>query len=60
MKVNREVMRKMRAYAIKQAVAELSDEPSAEEIAKVAKRHMLGYPELKRALKAYRKDKDGE
>lgn len=54
------VMSRMRKYAVKQAVSELGDEPSAEEIAKVAKRHMLGYPELKRALKAYRKDKDGK
>ena len=54
------VMARMRKYAIKQAVSELSAEPSAEEIAKVAKQHMLSYPELKQALKAYRKDKDGE
>ena len=52
------VMAKMRKYAIKQAISELSDEPSSEEIAKVAKRHLLGYPELKQALKAYRKDND--
>lgn len=52
------VMAKMRKYAVKQAISELSDEPSSEEIAKVAKRHLLGYPELKQALKAYRKDKD--
>ena len=52
------VMAKMRKYAVKQAISELSDEPSSEEIAKVAKRHLLGYPELKQALKAYRKDKN--
>ena len=50
------VMSRMRKYAIKQAVSELSAEPSAEEIAKVAKHHMLSYPELKQALKAYRKE----
>ena len=52
------VMSRMRKYAIKQAISELSDEPSSSEIAKVAKRHLLGYPELKQALKAYRKGKD--
>ena len=46
------VMSRMR----KQAISELSDEPSSDEIAKVAKRHLLSYPELKQALKAYRKD----
>ena len=54
------VMAKMRKYAVKQAISELSDEPSSEEIAKVAKRHLLSYPELKQALKAYRKDNDGK
>ena len=52
------VMSRMRKYAVKQAISELSDEPSSDEIAKVAKRHLLGYPELKQALKAYRKDND--
>lgn len=50
------VMSRMRKYAVKQAISELSDEPSSDEIAKVAKRHLLSYPELKQALKAYRKD----
>ena len=44
------VARKMRNYAIKQALSELSDNPSTSEIEKTAKRHLLGYPELKRAL----------
>ena len=52
------VMSRMRKYAIKQAISELSDEPSSDEIAKVAKRHLLSYPELKQALKAYRKESD--
>lgn len=49
MKVNREVMRKMRAYAIKQALSELSDEPEQAELLYVARQHGLGYGELKQA-----------
>ena len=43
-------LRKMRNYAIKQALSELSDNPDTIEIEKTAKRHLLSYPELKRAL----------
>lgn len=49
---HQEVMRKMRAYAIKQALSELSDEPDQAEMAYVARRHLLTYAELKQAKKA--------
>lgn len=48
-RVHPEVMRKMRAYAIKQAISEIKsieDKPAVEYI---AKRHGLGYGELKQA-----------
>ena len=35
------VLRKMRNYAIKQALSELSDNPDTIEIEKTAKRHLL-------------------
>ena len=57
-RVHPDVMKKMRELAIKQAISEvknIEDKPSVEYI---AKRHGLGYGELKQALKAYRKDKD--
>ena len=44
------VLRKMRAYAIKQALTEFEGKPTPAEIEKVAKRHMLSYTELKQAL----------
>lgn len=43
------VLRRMRNYAIKQALSELSDKPDAIEFEKIAKRHLLGFNELKRA-----------
>ena len=52
------VLRKMRRYAIKQALSELSDQPSPTEVEKVAKRHLLGYTELKQALNRERQEKD--
>jgi len=48
-RVHPEVMRKMRALAIRQAISEIKnieDKPSVEYI---AKRHGLGYGELKQA-----------
>ena len=50
------VLRKMRNYAIKQALSELSTRPDPKEIERVAKRHLLSYPELKGALNASKKD----
>ena len=44
------VLRKMRNYAIKQAISELSEQPSPAEVEKVAKRHLLSYTELKQAI----------
>ena len=52
------VMRKMRNYAIKQALSELSKRPDLTEIDKVAKRHLLSYTELKQALKRERSEED--
>lgn len=58
LRVHPAVMRKMRAMAIKQALSELEDEVTSERIQYVAKRHGLGYPELKKAYKA--KQREGE
>lgn len=43
------VMRKMRQYAIRQALSEIGSDPKPEEMAEIARRHMLGYSELKQA-----------
>lgn len=54
------VMRKMRAYAIKQALSELSDEPTQGELSYVARQHGLSYAELKQArTKAKEASHDG-
>lgn len=55
-RVHPAVLRKMRNYAIKQALSELSDKPTPTEIEKVARRHMLSFSELKSALKRSRDD----
>ena len=52
------VLRKMRQYAIKQALSELSDMPEPSEIEKAAKHHMLSYTELKQALSRERKKEE--
>ena len=52
------VLRKMRNYAIKQAISELSENPTPVEIEKTAKRHMLSYTELKQAYNRARKARD--
>lgn len=52
------VMRKMRNYAIKQAISELGEKPSPAVMEKVAKRHLLSYTELKQAYNRGRKEKD--
>lgn len=52
------VIRKMRRYAIKQAISELSEHPSPAEVEKIAKRHLLSYTELKQAYNRGRKDED--
>lgn len=52
------VLRKMRDYAIKQALSELSPRPDPKEIEKIAKRHLLSYPELKGAFNASKKTPD--
>lgn len=49
MKVHPEVMRKMRAYAIKQAISEIKDIEDKQTVEYIAKRHGLGYGELKQA-----------
>ena len=55
-RVHPAVLRKMRNYAIKQAISELSEKPTPTEIEKTAKRHMLSFSELKNALKRSRDD----
>lgn len=52
------VMRKMRNYAIKQAISELGEKPSPAVMEKVAKRHLLSYTELKQAFNHARKETD--
>lgn len=52
------VVRKMRRYAIKQAISELSEHPSPAEVEKIAKRHMLSYTELKQAINRERREKE--
>jgi len=49
MRVHPEVMRKMRAYAIKQAISEIKDIEDKQTVEYIAKRHGLGYGELKQA-----------
>ena len=51
------VVRKMRRYAIKQAISELSEHPSPAEVEKIAKHHLLSYTELIQAYNRDRKDK---
>lgn len=50
------VLRKMRAYAIKQALSELDARPTPNDIERVARRHMLSYTELKQALNRERQN----
>lgn len=48
-RVHPEVMRKMRALAIKQAISEIKDIEDKPAVEHIAKRHGLGYGELKQA-----------
>ena len=48
-RVSQIVMRKMRAYAIKQAISEIKDIEDKQTVEHIAKRHGLGYGELKQA-----------
>lgn len=48
-RVSQEVMRRMRAYAIKQAISEIKDIEDKQAVEHIAKRHGLGYGELKQA-----------
>lgn len=50
------VLRKMRNYAIKQALSELPENPTLKEIEQTAKRRLLSYPELKGAYHAAKKE----
>lgn len=50
------VLRKMRNYAIKQALSELPENLTLKEIEQTAKRHLLSYPELKGAYHAAKKE----
>ena len=52
------VARKMRNYAVKQALDELGNDRDPKQIEYIAKRHMLSYTELKQAYNRDRKDKD--
>lgn len=48
-RVHPEVMRKMRALAIKQAISEIKNIEDKMSVEYIAKRHGLGYGELKQA-----------
>lgn len=52
------VLRKMRNYAIKQAISELSENPTPKEVETIAKRHMLSFAELKQAYSRARKARE--
>lgn len=45
-------LKRMRAYAVKQAISELDDNPSLKDMEFVAKRHLISYAELKEAYYA--------
>lgn len=55
-RVHPEVMKKMRAMAIKQAMTEIKDIDDRPTVEYIAKRHGLGYGELKQA---YMKEQNG-
>jgi len=56
-RVNREVMRKLREMAIKQALSEIKDIEDRSKVEYIAKRHGLTYAELKQAyVKAEKND----
>ena len=57
-RVHPAVLRKMRNYAIKQAISELEDNADPKEVERVAKRHMLSYTELKQAINRERREKE--
>lgn len=57
-RVHPAVLRKMRNYAIKQAISELEDNADPKEVERVAKRHMLSYTELKQAINRGKREKE--
>ena len=57
-RVHPAVLRKMRNYAIKQAISELEDNAEPKEVERVAKRHMLSYTELKQAINRGKREKE--
>ena len=57
-RVHPAVLRKMRNYAIKQAISELEDNVDPKEVERVAKRHLLSYTELKQAINRERREKE--
>ena len=57
-RVHPAVLRKMRNYAIKQAISELEDSADPKVVERVAKRHMLSYTELKQAINRERREKE--
>lgn len=52
------VLRKMRNYAIKQALSELSENPEPKQMEAIAKRHLLSYTELKQAFNRGKREKE--
>lgn len=57
-RVHPAILRKMRNYAIKQAISEVVDYADPKEVERIAKRHMLSYTELKQAINRERREKE--
>lgn len=55
-RVHPEVMRKMRALAVKQAISEVKNIDDRPTVEYIAKRHGLGYGELKQAYMKEQQD----
>lgn len=57
-RVSQEVMRKMRALAIRQAISEIKNPDDRPTVEYIAKRHGLSYGELKQAYTKAKKAED--
>lgn len=54
------VLRKMRNYAIKQALSELPERPEPKQMEAIARHHLLSYTELKQAFNRERREKEAQ
>lgn len=60
MGVHPTVLRKMRKYAIKQALSELPENPDPKQVEAIARHHLLSYTELKQAFNRERREKEAQ